>query len=119
MSDQLRLEDIPEECFLINKPTKEEQMRAHRIWTKLLGLVKSDSRKFPIQVNYDEPVYVFDSYYDDKGNRPISRYEPQSQKVITILQDKIKYEMQRNTGYVLKLNLDTKKLECDINPIFK
>jgi hypothetical protein len=118
MSEQFRLEDIPEEGFFINKPTKEEKMRAHRIWTKLLGLLKSDSRKFPIQVNYDEPVYVFNSY-NDRGNRPISRYEPQSQKVITILQEKIKYENGRNTGFVLKLNFDTKKLECDTNPILK
>jgi hypothetical protein len=104
------------EWFFTNQPTKADQIKAQRIWGELLGFLKCEYRKFPIQVNFNEPVY---SYDEDGNNRYISTHEEQSKKVIEILQDKIKHEMQRNTGYVLKLNFDTKKLECDINPIFK
>jgi hypothetical protein len=116
MTDQFKLTDIPEKWFFTGKPTKEEQMIAQRIWGEFLGILQCDYRKFPIRVNFNEPVY---SYDEDGNHRSIITYNEQSKKVIEILQEKIQYEMHRNTGYVLKLNFDTKQLECDVNPSFK
>jgi hypothetical protein len=116
MTDQFQLTDIPKEWFFTGKPTKEEQMRAQRIWGEFLVLLQSDYRKFPIRVSLNEPVY---SYDEDGNHLCIDKYEEQSKKVIEILQEKIQYEMHRNTGYVLQLNFDTKQLECDVNPSFR
>ena len=81
-----------------------------------MNLLQSDYRKLPICVTFNEPIY---SYDEDGTHRYTETHKEQSKKVIEILQEKIQYEIHRNTGYVLKLNFDTKQLQCDVNPTFK